>query len=443
MTTTNKVFKFGGASLKNADAIRNVASIIAQHRDHPLLVVVSAIGKTTNALEKVVNAHAAQNGQSKTYLDKVKRFHYQLLQELLDQDKGETFDQLNDIFVEADWILEEDPHPNFDYMYDQLVSIGELLSSRIVAAALQAAGQPVHWLDARDVILTDDIYREGWVKWPDTQKRYDQLVAPQLTSDNRLLLTQGFIASTQENTTTTLGREGSDYSAAIFSFCMDAESMTIWKDVPGVLTADPRLFDDVVKLDRLSYREAIEMTYYGAKVIHPKTIKPLQNKSIPLFVKSFIEPAGSGTFISDEVADTYPPMVAVEQDQALLQISTKDFSFVAEHHFSMLFQLIADLRLQVNMMQNSAISFSVCVNDQDDKIERFIQRIEQEFKVVLDRDLELITVRHYENDVLENLRRGKLILLEERIRNTVQMVAKDVPMIRRRSKHPEEDPELT
>lgn len=438
MTTTNKVFKFGGASLKNAESIRNVADIIRNHRSQKQLVVVSAIGKTTNALEKVVRAHARQDGQAPELMLKVKRFHFQLLQELLGTEAGEAFDQINDLFVEADWILDEPPHPNYDYMYDQLVSLGELVSSRIVAFYLQQDEQAVHWLDARDVILTDDIYREGWVNWPETQKRFQRLVEP-LLDTRELILTQGFIASTQENNTTTLGREGSDYSAAILSYCMDAEDMTIWKDVPGVLTADPRLFDDVVKLDRLSYREAIEMTYYGAKVIHPKTIKPLQNKSIPLYVKSFLEPAGSGTFISDEVEDTYPPMVAVEQEQALLQISTRDFSFVAEHHISMLFNLIADLRLQVNMMQNSAISFGVCVNDQDDKVDRFIEQIQGEFKVLVDRGLELITVRHYQSEVLNNLRKGKLILLEERIRKTVQMVVKDVPMISRRSKLPEEE----
>ncbi len=443
MTTDRRVFKFGGASLKNPEAIRNVARIIRDHQRPGLVVVVSAIGKTTNALEKVVQAHADRKGQARDLLQKVKQFHFQLLKDLIASESGEAFDQLNDIFVEADWILDEDPHPNYDYMYDQLVSLGELLSSRIVASYLVQQGIPVQWLDARDVILTDDIYREGWVRWQETQDRFRKIVEPRLASDQGLILTQGFIASTQENTTTTLGREGSDYSAAIFSFCMDAADMTIWKDVPGVLTADPRLFDDVVKLDRLSYREAIEMTYYGAKVIHPKTIKPLQNKSIPLYVKSFVEPSGSGTFISDEVDDNYPPMVAVEQDQALLQISTRDFSFVAEHHFSKLFQWIADLRMQVNMMQNSAISFSVCVNDQDDKVERFIEKIKPEFKVMLDRGLELITVRHYREDVLNSLKRGKLILSEERIRNTVQMVAKDLPLMRRRSKLPEEDPDLT
>jgi len=440
MKSPIKVFKFGGASLKDADAIRNVGTILQNYRGEQLFIVVSAMGKTTNALEAVVAAHANQTGNAFELLNAVKKSHYDVLRELMPDDEA-AFANVNDTFVEIEWVLEEEPHEDYDYMYDQIVSVGEVVSSRIVSAYLNTIGLTSKWLDARDIIRTDNLYREAWVEWAETQERATNIARPMISPDN-FVLTQGFIGSTSENFTTTLGREGSDYTAAIFSFCLDAESMTIWKDVPGVLTADPRLFDDVVKLDRLSYREAIEMTYYGAKVIHPKTIKPLQNKSIPLYVKSFIEPAGSGTFISDEVDDTYPPMVAVEQNQALLQISTRDFSFVAEHHISMLFQLIADLRLQVNMMQNSAISFSVCVNDQDDKVDRFIGRIESEFKVMLDRDLELITVRHYQNEVLDNLKRGKLILLEERIRQTVQMVVKDVPMIRRRAKHPEEDHEM-
>ncbi|HMR43897.1 MAG TPA: aspartate kinase, partial [Saprospiraceae bacterium] len=281
------------------------------------------------------------------------------------------------------------------------------------------------------IIRTDNLYREAWVQWDETVEKAEKIVPP-LIASGKFVLTQGFIGSTSENFTTTLGREGSDYTAAIFSFCLDAERMTIWKDVPGVFTADPRIFDNVSKLERLSYREAIEMTYYGAKVIHPKTIKPLQNKSIPLFVKSFIEPSGEGTCISAEVDDNYPPMVAIESNQALLNIATRDFSFVAEHHMSYLFQKIAEMRLQVNMMQNTAISFGISVNDVDNRVEDFANAIEKEYKVNIDRGLELITVRHYQENVLENLKRGKIVLLEERIRNTVQMVVKDVPVLRRK-----------
>lgn len=430
MKNTLKVFKFGGASLKDADRIRNVAEILKTFQQDQLVIVVSAMGKVTDGMEKVVEAHANQTGEATALLEAVKQQHYQICAELLGTEH-EVYDLINDTFVEVEWVLDEEPHDNYDYMYDQIVSVGELVSSRILHAYLNSVGLPTQWLDARDVILTDNIFREGWVQWEATQERADRIVKPMLEEPG-LLITQGFIGSTSENFTTTLGREGSDYTAAIFSFCLDAESMTIWKDVPGVLTGDPRIFENVTKLDRLSYKEAIEMTYYGAKVIHPKTIKPIQNKNIPLYVKSFLDPSGEGTYISDEVEDTYPPMVAIEQDQALLQISTRDFSFVAEHHISHMFKLIADFRLQVNMMQNTAISFVLCMNDIDDKVDRFAEKLQDQFKVMIDRDLELITVRHYQKPILDRLREGKMVLLEERIRKTVQMVVKNVPVMRRK-----------
>lgn len=426
-----KVFKFGGASIKNADAIRNVGEILKRFSGQPIFIVVSAMGKTTDKLEKVVNAHTAKTGEAPALWEAIKNDHFTLLQELITDSEHEAFVTLNDAFVEMEWVLDEEPYENYDYLYDQMVPIGELLSSIIVAAYLNHIGLPTQWADARDVILTDDIFREGWVQWDETIERFEQNMRPLVEKDG-FVLTQGFIGSTSENFTITLGREGSDYSAAIFSYCMDADSMTIWKDVPGVLTADPRKFDDVTKLDRLSYREAIEMTYYGAKVIHPKTIKPLQNKNIPLYVKSFIDPDGAGTFISAEVEDNYPPMVAVESEQALLQIATKDFSFVAEHHMSNLFTKIAEFRLQVNMMQNTAISFNVCVNDIDDKVDRFAKSIADDFNVTVERPLELITIRHYNQATLDSLRGDKMILLEERIRGTVQLVVKDVPILKRK-----------
>lgn len=424
-----RMFKFGGSSLKDASAVRNVASILHRFGDENLVIVVSAMGKTTNALEEVVAAHARQDGSAKQLMDQIRQFHYSLAQDLLPEGH-EVFAALNDTFVEAYWVLDEPPHANYDYMYDQIICVGELASSRIVQAFLQHDGLPTLWLDAREVIITDDIHREGWVNWEETGKRMEAKVRPMLSQPG-FVLTQGFIASTMDNATTTLGREGSDYTTAIFTFCLNGESMTIWKDVPGVLTGDPRLFANVTKLDRLSYREAIEMTYYGAKVIHPKTIKPLQNKSIPLFVKSFIDPEGEGTLISSDIEDLYPPIVTLEQQQTLLSISTRDFSFVAEHHLSLLFQKIADLRLQVNIMQNSAISFSICVNHAPDKVDDFISGIEKDFKVQREDELELITVRHAQPDLLDNLRKGKIIFLEEHIRDTVQFVAKTVPMMSR------------
>lgn len=432
MKRPEKVFKFGGASIKNAEAIKNVGKILADHKGERILVVVSALGKMTNALEKLVASHLSQDGNALALLEDIKSRHYHIIDGLFEPGH-EIHAAVNDTFVEIDWALEEEPHPNYDFVYDQIVSVGELVSSKILTAYLIDRVLASQWLDARDVILTDDFFREGRVKWEQTIQRFHLVARPMLEKEG-FVITQGFIGSTSENYTTTLGREGSDYSGAIFSFCMDAGSMTIWKDVPGVLTGDPTLFDNVVKIDRLSYKEAVEMTYYGAKVIHPKTIKPLQNKSIPLFVKSFIDPAAEGTFISDEVEDNYPPMVAIEKDQAIVHISTRDFSFVAEHHISFLFKLIAEIRMRVNMMQNTAISFSICVNDTDGKVDRFVNEIKKEFKVITDRGLELITVRHYRSDILDNLKRGKVVLLEERIRKTAQMVVKDVPLMRRKLK---------
>ncbi len=426
-----KVFKFGGASVKDASGIKNVGSILQNYKDDPLMVVVSAMGKTTDALERIVAAHANKTGDATKLLEDLKQAHYSIMKDLFGEGHA-AFDEVNDTFVAIEWILEEEPHPNYDFLYDQIVSVGELVSSKILAAYLNHAGLPTKWLDARDIILTDDIYREGWVQWDETVENALKIAKP-MVEQGGFVLTQGFIGSTTENFTTTLGREGSDYTAAIFSYCLDADSMTIWKDVPGVLTADPRIFENVAKLDRLSYKEAIEMTYYGAKVIHPKTIKPLQNKSIPLYVKSFINPEAPGTFIGPDVDDLYPPMVALEKNQALLNISTRDFSFVAEHHMSHIFTKIAEFRLQVNLMQNTAISFAVCVNNVDDRVEKFVESIEKDFKVVVDDEgLELTTVRHYTPHTLEMLRSGKIILVEERTKNTVQMVMKAVKELKRK-----------
>ncbi len=430
MNPTLKVFKFGGASVKDADAIRNVANILQQYQEEKLVIVVSAMGKTTNALEEILKAHAkGKMEEAKTLLTKTKQAHYDICLNLFGE-AHEIYDTLNDVFVEIEWVIEEEMIDPYDYVYDQIVSVGELASTKIVAAYLNHIGLKAHWQDARDLILTDNLYREAWVQWTETQENIDRILKPQLKQEG-FVVTQGFIGSSSENFTTTLGREGSDYSAAILSFCLDAESMSIWKDVPGVLTADPRLFKNVTKLDRLSYREAIEMTYYGAKVIHPKTIKPLQNKSIPLYVKSFIDPEGSGTCIAADVDDLYPPMIAIEKDQALVRISTRDFSFVAEQHLKHIFEQAATHRLQINMMQNTAISFVICVNDIDDRVERFMEGIQEAYQTVLERGLELVTIRHYNKPTLKSLQDGKVILLDERSRNTVQMVTKTAPVLER------------
>lgn len=424
------VFKFGGASIKDAASMKNVANILLQYKGEPIVIVVSALGKTTNALEVVIKAHQEGSDQTMALYGAIKETHFQLLHELFDKE-NEAFKDLNDIFVEAEWALEEAPHPNYDYIYDQIVSVGELASSVILSAYLNSKGLPTKWMDARDMLKTDEIYREATVNWSETIELVREKMLPVLNNGS-FILTQGFIGSTNENATTTLGREGSDYSAAIFSYCLDAEKMTIWKDVPGVLTADPRLFENVQQLYRLSYNEAIEMTYYGARVIHPKTIKPLQNKSIPLHVKSFIQPDAKGTVISADVEDNYPPIVVVESGQALLIISTKDFSFVAEHHLGQIFNLSAKHRVWVNLMKNTAINFIACVPNDTGRVDAFIEDLQKDFNVVKEENLELVTVRHYQEDLLNELKKGKIILLEDSFEKTVQMVLKTVPMLKRK-----------
>ena len=422
-----KVFKFGGASVKDASSIENVVEILKNHQNNKILIVVSAMGKTTNKLEKVVALrHNPEESMAK--LQEIKEAHFSVVESLFGEDKN-LLSVLNDLFVEVEWAIEEQ-HEGYDFTYDQVVGVGELASTRLFWYALNKDGIKTEWVDARDIVKTDDVYRESWVLWDKTLANIKQKVEPKFDSF-QFVVTQGFIGSTTENNTTTLGREGSDYTGAIFSFGLDAKEMAIWKDVPGVLTGDPKKFNNVVKLGKLSYREAIEMTYYGAKVIHPKTIKPLQNKNIPLQVRSFLNPEEEGTIVTADVENHYPPIVSIQEDQTIVHISTKDYSFVAEHHMGILFQELDRLRLKVNMMQNTAISFALCVTDKEDRTQEFCQRIEENFKTSREKNLELITVRHYQKPLIESLKKGKIILLEQRIRETVQFVAKDFPLMER------------
>lgn len=425
------VFKFGGASVKSAGAIKNVANILASYKGAHLVIVISAMGKNTNALEGVVKSYFDKT-EPGVKLKAIKEHHFAIAEELCPGDQS-LIDSLNETFVEIEWILEEEPENNFDYIYDQIVAMGEMLSTKIVCKYLQSLSYSTTWLDVRDVLVTDSTYREGRVQWKETVERIHKRIEKEIKTYD-WVITQGFVGSNTDNETVTLGREGSDYTASIFSFAVDARSMSIWKDVPGILTADPRLFDNVSKIDRLSYSEAIEMTYYGAKVIHPKTIKPIQNKGIPMYVKSFVNPKGSGTLISNELELSYPPVVVIEPNQVLMHISTKDFSFVAEHHLSELFSLFKDHRIKVNMMRNTAISFSVCTNAETDRIDQLRNALSEKYNVVVDEGLELITIRHFNDETVEELARGKVILFQEQLRNTIQMVAKNIPVMKR--KHP-------
>ena len=423
-----KVFKFGGASIENADRIKNVARIIQDNSSDPLFVVVSALGKTTNKLEAIVNAYLDKSPKTMELLEKIKIEHFSVAKELM-PGNATVLEDINELMVTIEWILEEEPDNTYGYFYDQIVSTGELMSSKILSHYLKTSGINARWLDVRDVLFTDNSYTEAVVDWELTQARIDELIKPKI-AENEILITQGYIGSTSENFTTTLGREGSDYTGAIFSYCLDATSLTIWKNVEGVLTGDPTLFDNVSLIERLNYTEAIEMTYYGAKVIHPKTIKPLQNKSIPLYVKSFINPTGIGTRIGEEDVLKYPPMVVIEDNQVMLHIRTRDFSFVAENHMVQIFGLIAKSRMKVNLMRNTAISFTICMSRHEQKLLDIMEGLNKDFNVIMDDHLQLITIRHYNDETVEAMKKGKVVLFEEKLEKMMQMVVKIVPVMK-------------
>lgn len=420
MNSDTVVFKFGGASVRNADAVKNVAHILAQYKEPKTVVIVSAMGKMTNALEELARAVFDRKPEASSHLIKVRDYHHHIASELFES-SHEVFTQINDHIVEMEWLMSDPQHNEYDFLYDQLVSYGELLSTRIVSAYIQMQNIPCSWLDARDVVKTDNTWREARIDWPTTQSVMIDKVVPMLES-GVIVLTQGFIGCTSENYTTTLGREGSDYTAAIFAFCLDAKSMTVWKDVPGVLTADPQRFENTTLINRMSYREAIEMTYYGATVIHPKTIQPLQNKSIPLFVRSFQNPEEPGTWIGTDMDAIIPPVIVYGENQTLMRVATRDYSFMAEHHLSNVFSLLAKHRIKVNMMRNTAISFILCCRQDDDRIERLSKDLEADFTVTVDKGLSLLTIRHFNKQTIEALTEGRTIVLEERFKDTAQFV---------------------
>lgn len=427
-----EVHKFGGASVADANGFRNVLSILKQLPQGKKVVIVSATGKTTNALEKVTHAYMAGNEDTYQYFEDVRLAHVKILQDLNITDEIAIAD-IMDTFVEIEWIIEEPVVDPFDYVYDQMVSVGELISTKILYHFAKQHGLSAAWADARGLVMTDNTYREAQVDWAATKDNIGREI-PQAFQEADIVVSQGFIGSSSENFTTTLGREGSDYTGAIFSYCLDAVSMSIWKDVPGILTADPRKFENVTKIDRLDYREAIEMTYYGAKVIHPKTIKPLQNKNIPLYVRPFSDIAATGTLISDAaLIAAYPPVIVVEEDQALLHIATKDFSFVAEQHLSEIFTLMSQLNIKVNMMRNTAISFSACVPNVGSKLDKLVEKLLEKYTVVRDTGLDLITIRHYDGNTRKSLTEGKVVLFEETIKNTIRLAVRDIPTVVRKT----------
>jgi len=414
------VFKFGGASVKDAAGIANLAQVVKKYAHEQLLIVVSAMGKTTNALEKLTKAYYNQTDEVHELYEDVKQYHYQILHELFD-DKHPVFDEVANTFVEIDWMLEDEPVDTYDFIYDQLVSVGELLSTRIVNAYLNQQGLASKWLDVRGYIHTDNTYREGVVDWPKTRASIRQDLPAMLSQS--MVITQGFLGGTSENFTTTLGREGSDYTASILAACLQAESVTTWKDVPGVLNADPKFFEDTVKFDELSYTEAMEMTYYGATVIHPKTIKPLQNAGIPLLVKPFNDPDAAGTVIGQAENQRFvKAIIIIKQNQVLISVSAKDHSFVSEQQLSLVYRIFAQNQVKVNVMQTSALSLSVCFDQVEERFEQLYNQLKQEFNVKYNNGLSLITLRHYKFALLQQLTAGKHVLIQQTSRNTAQVV---------------------
>ncbi len=419
-----QVFKFGGASVKDADSVKNVASILKKHAAEPTIVVISAMGKTTNKLEELVNAYFYKEGDIQVVLDELRSYHFRILNQLIPDKTNAIYNDIENVFVELLWALEEEPSSTYNHHYDQMVSQGEVLATKIVSGYLNESGIKNKWIDARGFIQTDNSYREGKVDYELSQKLVQTDLLPIVNSFN-IVITQGFIGGTSENFTTTLGREGSDYTAALLAYFTDAKRVTIWKDVPGVLNADPKYFKNTKKIDELTYHDAIELTYFGASVIHPKTIKPLQNKNIPLFVKSFIKPEDAGTIIKESDKRNNVPSYIFKTNQILLSIQPKDFSFIAEDNLSNIFNLFSKHNVHVNMMQNSAISFSVCMDDDNHKLEPLLNDLQEHFKVLYNKNVQLMTIRNYDQETISKLSADKIILIEQRSRNTHQMVMKE------------------
>ena len=418
-----QVYKFGGASVSNAKGIENISNIIASCTTSPLLVVISAMGDITNQLERLCAAYLNHDPDQHNLLEEIKAFHFSVAHTLFVDHQHPVFNDIANAFVEIEWLLEEEASDAPDYIYDQIVSIGELVSSKILTANLNKLGCKAVWADARNYIKTDNTYKEGRVDWPKTETDIRKTLPAML--DQAVVITQGFIGSTSENFTTTLGRDGSDYSAAIFSACLQAQSLTIWKDVPGVLNADPKWFEQTEKIPQLSYHDAIELTYYGANVIHPKTIKPLQNRNIPLYVRSFLDPSAKGTDITAERTKNPVPSFIFKVQQVLISIFPKDYSFIIEENLSDIFNILHQHKVKVNTMLNSAISFSVSIDHNSDQINALIDQLSISYKVKYNTGLELVTIRYYNQETIDRVTAEKAILLEVKSRHTCQIVMKN------------------
>lgn len=414
-----RVFKFGGASVKSDESIRRVGEIVKN--EDGLVIVVSAMGKTTNQLENLLSAfHSGENYYE--HLERIKEFHFQISENLFGQKDNPVAESFEKVFTYIETYLSHAQALPKDEVYDQIVPAGELLSSKVLSSYLNSIGFKNEWIDARKVIRTNNYYRKAEVDWSSTLNMVKEYI-----NSSKNIVTQGFIGGGQDNKITTLGREGSDYSAAIFANLLNAASLTVWKDVPGILNADPRYFNNSIKLDNISYREAVELSYYGATIIHPNTIKPLQNKNIPLYVKSFNSPLEQGTIISEDgTMDSAKPIYIFKPDQVLISLSPKDFSYIDEFQISKIFQTLHEFKMEVNSMQNSAINFSFCTDMQPDKLDKAIETFSKSYRVFYNTNLELLTVRHYIYEQVQQLVQGKEILLEQKTRSTIKFVLRSL-----------------
>lgn len=417
-----RVFKFGGASVKDAAGIRNVFDVLQKVGYEDVILIVSAMGKTTNALEGVIKNYFEKSEELNSSVQEIKKYHNQILLDLFEDEKNEVFTAVTAHFSDLEYFLAHNKSPNYNFVYDQVVSFGELVSTTILTHFMNFMNIKTQWLDVREFIKTDSNYRDAEVDWDATQKLICKNVPRKILS-----ITQGFLGADENNFTTTLGREGSDYTAGIFAYCLNAESVTIWKDVPGVMNADPRYFENASLLTQISYREAIELAFYGATVIHPKTLQPLQKKEIPLHVKSFINPLLRGTCVSKGV-DLEPqcPCFIVKKNQLLISLSSIDFSFIMEENISEIFALFHKFKLKVNLIQNSAISFSVCVEDKFGNFAELNAILSKNFKVDFNENVTLYTIRHFTNQAAETVQDKKVVLLKQVSRETMQIVTKEI-----------------
>ncbi|WP_298474535.1 aspartate kinase [uncultured Maribacter sp.] len=415
-----RVFKFGGASVKDANGVKNVVKVLQEVGYENTLVVVSAMGKTTNSMEAIVDAYFNEKANLASKIQEVTEYHASILKDLFPNKEHLIYQRVKELFDEVKGFLAWNKSPNYNFVYDQVVGYGELTSTSIISAYLNEIGMQNTWLDVRTLIKTNNIYRDTTVNWEKTQEQISEKVNKKV-----LNITQGFLGSDDNNFTTTLGREGSDYTAAILAYCLNANSVTIWKDVPGVLNADPRYFKETQLLNKISYKEAIELAFYGASVIHPKTLQPLQRKEIPLHVKSFLNPKNDGTTVGKgNGIEPKVPCFIVKKDQVLMKLSSLDFSFIVENNISELFKLFHDYKMKVDLIQNSAISFSVCVDNRFGRLQELLDTLKSRFKVVHQEGVSLYTIRHFNTEAISSLQNGYEVLLEQRAKETVQLVVK-------------------